>query len=338
MTSYRKSTVDPRFFSTINQGVHPIFDTERKTLHHHVPSAKKEQRWYAKGTSKNENKDQSKNLDTSKDSLIRYEDENTLVIIGQGGDDDININLKDTRGYVRQLRDNYATEYIHELEKKGKKSFEAVKNLVEALRETPAYEAIHDIIQDEFKCMEDSRYRLGTVGAYFCECGMSKDFPGNPNCSLGCLSGLNRNIGDKLCEYNCLAYIGDGTLSLLQSVEGCKEAYLFVDESLEFRGLRDVEIDQLRSMNITHVKIVFHSEGSSYQTITNFKEIHQLHIHRNTPNQGSKKKSGSSRDSPAIAGLLILILLIIILIALWFWYKNKGDGGNDNYYYHYPRF
>jgi hypothetical protein len=316
MSSVRKTPINPKYFSSIKQ---------ETFVDPHRPAYEMDQQaeWYPKGktihyTSK------KKHVENS-DEKIRYQGKDALILVGQNNEADIRIDLKDARRYVQRLRDEYATERIYELDAEGKKAYESIKHLVEALHGTAAYQPLHDIIQEEFQCAEEHRYRLGTVGAYFCECGFTKDFPGNPNCSLGCLAGLNRNLGDKPCGYTCLTYVGNGNLSLLQSVQGSKDAYLFVDDAFDFRGLRDVEINQLQSLGIQRVKIIRHSEGSSYHEMSHFNDIHRLHIGYQKPasTSGTKTCKGRSSSSGYAAGLLLFLLILFVLVVLWLWYKQR---------------
>jgi hypothetical protein len=304
MRMKKRTLVNPSYFC-------PIIKEESETS--------MDGEFYAKGGSKHKN--HSKH--------VRYHGKDTLVILGKNGEDDAQINLRDTRKYIQELRDEYATELISELKGRGKEAFESIYQLVQALKDSPAYEAIHDIIQKEFKCVEEHRYKIGTVGSFFCECKNSHDFPGNPNCSLGCLFGLKECGESGPCEHTCLSYLGDGSISLLQKVQGETSAYLFISSDLTFVGLRDVEIDQLKRLGITHVKIIRHTDGSDYKEVTtSFVPIHKLHtssVQRVQPRRQSLVQnryanallnSYNQRNHNPTYGLGIVLLVIIVIVAI----------------------
>lgn len=328
MYSKKRTPVDPTYFCQIYDETADYNEDEM----------------YSKGKHHNQKEKHQNYSDDDESQYIRYKGKNTLVIIGRNGDSDIHINLKDTREYVKELRDNYAEMMISQLEGRGKEAYEAVYNLVQALKKTPAYKPIYKIIQEEFQCVQDHHYKLGTIGAYFCECKNADDFPGNPNCSLGCLFGLNL-CGEKHppCEYTCLVYIGDGTISLLQKVESSSdEAYLFVNENTKFIGLKDVEIDQLKLLKIGKVKVVQHKNGSDYKEITkDFIPIHKLHSPPSSSGQSNaivnRKKSKITRFSDLAYinrhsnhGLtIVIVILIFILVLLIVGYVHAKYTGKD---------
>ena len=178
------------------------------------------------------------------------------------------------------------------------------------------------MIRSEFGCNKEHSFKMGTVGAYFCECKSENTFPGNRSCSLGCLLG-SKSIGcdtDYPCEYTCISYNGDGNYSTVYEVEGVKQAYLFVNDKFKFDGIYPGEYKYFSNIGVEEVKIVKHSDGLSYQEITsNFIPVRNLILKNN--------KIELKEDPEEITlGITIVIILILILIIAgaggWYYYKK----------------
>lgn len=268
-----------------------------------------------------------------KDPKVRFEGKDKIVLSGKKGEADIEIDLGNARKITRKLRDHHATDNISDLRGDVKEKFLSLHDLVEVLSNTPAYRYLHEMITSEFRCADEHRYRIGTVGAYFCECQQPSDFPGNQSCSLGCLLGLHPEGGCKgyyPCEYTCVIYNGDQSLTVVHRVMDTKQAYIFVNDKFNFYGLTNTEITKLESMGIEEVKVVKHSDGLSYQEISSdFIPCHNLRIAAAPVKRGNSNAKGDfaghNNYCGAAAAAVLIVLLLIILIGGGYYYYKRGQ-------------
>lgn len=265
-----------------------------------------------------------------KDSKVRFEGKDKIILSGKKGEADIEIDLGNARNITRKLRDHHATDYIKDLRGDIKEKFLSLHDLIEVLSNTPAYKYLHEMITSEFRCVDEHRYRIGTVGAYFCECQQPNDFPGNKSCSLGCLLGIHPEGGCKgyyPCEYTCIIYNGDQSLTVVHRVIGTKQAYLFVNDKFNFRGLTNAEITKLEGMGIEEVKVVKHSEGLSYQEVSSdFIPCHHLRLSSPASNGNGGNGSfgyGYGNYGSAAAAILVILLLILLIGGGYYYYKHE---------------
>jgi len=269
-----------------------------------------------------------------KDSKVRFEGKDKIVLSGKKGEADIEIDLGSARKITRKLRDHHATDNISDLRGDIKEKFLSLHDLIEVLANTPAYRYLHEMITSEFRCADEHRYRIGTVGAYFCECQQPSDFPGNQSCSLGCLLGLHPEGGCKgyyPCEYTCVIYNGDQILSTVHRVMDNKQAYIFVNDKFHFSGLTNAEIAKLESMGIEEVKVVKHSDGLSYQEVSSdFISCHRLRIALPASKRNAKSSGKTSRayndHRVTIAGIVLVIILLIVLFGGGYYYYKHRHG------------
>jgi len=253
MRSDRRSEVDPSYFC--NEEVDEIDEIDEVQ---EVEEGEEEE-FYEKG---------SKSRHSSKEVHLTSDD--VLVLPGERGENDIHVDIGSARKIVKELHDNYVNTSVKNLSGEAKKQFLTLHEVIEALRGTAAYEYISDMIRSEFGCNHDHHFKMGTVGAYFCECKSENNFPGNKSCSLGCLLG-SKGLGcqtDYPCEYTCISYNGDGGYSTLYEVDGVKQAYLFINDKFKFEGIYPGEYKHFSKLGVEEVKIVKHSDGLSYQEIT----------------------------------------------------------------------
>ena len=267
-----------------------------------------------------------------KDSKVRFQGKDKIILSGKKGEADIEIDLGNARKITRKLRDHHATDYISDLRGDVKEKFLSLHDLIEVLSNTPAYSYLHEMITSEFHCAGEHRYRIGTIGAYFCECQQPSDFPGNQSCSLGCLLGLHPEGGCKgyyPCEYTCVIYNGDQSLNVVHRVMDTKQAYLFVNDKFTFRGLTRTEVTKLEGMGIEEVKVVKHSDGLSYQEVSSsFISCHRLLLAANarSENSGGRVSGFGHSDHSGAAAIIIVILLLILLIGGGFYlYKQNRE-------------
>ncbi len=293
MKKIRRSAMDPSYFQEVGVGNVKYTSNE-------------EESYYEKGK--------------KSDPDIRFEGD-TLIVVGKKGENDMHIDLGGARKIVQTLRNDYAATHIKELRGDIKKKFVELHDMIEVLFGTSAYKHVHEMILSEFHCNNDHRFAIGTVGAYFCECQSSSNFPGNKTCSLGCLLGLHPEgcEGTYPCEYTCIVYNGDETFSVLRRVTDVHQAYLFVNDKLHFSGLTAPEVKKLQNMGVEEVKVVKHSDGLSYQEVSsNFVRVDRLRVIRSA--------SPQKRSSAASAVLVIVVIVIIIALIFggWYYYKNGG--------------
>lgn len=305
MKKSRHSKMDPSFFTDIRVGDETINPLPSESEQSSTP----EEEFYKKG----------------KDSEIRWVNDDTLVLAGDKGESDIHIDLGGAKNIVKKLRDNYLEVKIKDLNGETKKKFTELHELLEVLRETSAYEHLHNMIIKEFKCKKNKSYQIGTVGAYFCGCHSENKFPGNKSCSLNCLLGMHPEgcNGYYPCEYTCLIYNGDETFSILHKSENHKQAYVFVNHNFLFVGFTPIEVKRLKTLGIDQVKIVQHSEGLSYQEVSSdFIKVDDLRVVM------SVNKGINYTQPKSYAGYLLIIVIIVIIIALifggWWYYKRGG--------------
>jgi hypothetical protein len=242
--------------------------------------------------------------DKGTDSSVVFENEDVILLRGSSGEADIRIDLANARNMIRDLRDNWATSLVKDLTGPAKENFLSLVELAQVLQQTPAYSYLHELITREFNCESERRYRINTVGAYFCECQQSTNFPGNNACSLGCLTGLQPEEGCRgfyPCDHACLVYNGQDSFTMLNSDMDRKQCYLFVSDQIDFQGLSSGEVQSIRDMGVESVKIVKHSEGLSYQEISSdFVNVERL---SNRPDPApqvytSQKSSPCEKHSP----------------------------------------
>jgi hypothetical protein len=265
---------------------------------------------------------------------LKFEGKDKIILVGEKGESDIHIDLGNARNIVRKLRDRHATDYINNLQGEVKEDFLSLHDLINVLHGTPAYKYIHDMIVSEFRCVEDNRYRIGTVGAFFCECQQPSDFPGNKSCSLGCLLGLkpkNTCKGYYPCQYTCLIYNGDGTFAILHRVTDVSQAYIFVNDQLSFRGLTFREVEKLEGLGISEVKIVKHSDGLSYQEVSSdFVPVRRLLVagtSQKSNSNASIQSYGKSNGKSSLHIFVIILLFLLLLAAAYFIYIEYKDQG-----------
>lgn len=298
MKRRRRSGIDPTYFQNIRVGNVEIVEEQDK-----------EEIFYEKG----------------KSTKVKIVDDDTMILLGGEGEENAEINIGGARKIVRELRDKYAEVPTKDLTKDMKKKFKKVHELLSMLRDTPAYEYLHKMVVEEFHCKNDHHYRIGTVGAYFCECQAHSDFPGNKSCSLGCLLGMHPEGGCDgyyPCEYTCLIYNGDETFGVLNIAKDVNQAYVFVNHTFHFMGFTLNEVKSLRNMGVKEVKVVKHSEGLSYQEVSvDFVPVDKLCLVRTSSN-------GTKSSELSYATILLIIIVIIVIIALiyggWYYYKNGG--------------
>jgi len=253
---------------------------------------------------------------------VHLTNEDILVLPGEKGESDVHVDIGSARKIVKDLHNNYAEYEIKNLSGESKKQFLTLHEVIEALRGTQAYEYIRDMIRSEFGCEQDHRFKMGTVGSYFCECKSENNFPGNRSCSLGCLLGL-KSIGcdtDYPCEYTCISYNGDGNYSTIYKADGVKQAYLFVNDKFKFEGLYPGEYKYFSKIGVEEVKIVKHSDGLSYQEITSdFIPVRNLIL------KNSKIDVAEDPEEITVDITIIIILILILIIAGaggWYYYKK----------------
>lgn len=251
-------------------------------------------------------------------------DGDTIIIYGTQGESDIHIDLAGAKKIVRKLKDKYDTTPIKDLPPSTKKKFEELHELLDAFENTPAYEHIYNMIHEEYKCVRDKHYDMGTVGAYFCECQNSTDFPGTKSCSLGCLLGMHPEGGcDGFypCEYGCYIYNGDETFTCVNSVKTSEEGYIFVNDKYMFLGFTSREIKHLKGDNIKRVKIVKHSNGLKYQEISSdFVDVDNLRLVKST---SETYKLSSTQNKNTLMIIIIIVIIAILIFGLWCLYKGR---------------
>lgn len=305
MTKSKRPSMDPSYFRKIRVG---------ETHNFFYDSEKEEEVFYEKGK--------------KKDSKVHFQGKDTLVIVGKEGETDMHIDMGSARRIVKNLHNHYATDYIKDLKDDVKKQFVTLHELIEAVSGTPAYEYLHEMITSEFRCADEHRFRIGTVGAYFCECQSSDDFPGNQSCSLGCLLGVHPEGGCKgyyPCEYTCVVYNGDETLNALHRVTDVDQAYLFVNDKFAFHGLTSSEVHQLQALGVNRVKVVKHSDGLSYQEVSaDFIPVERLRLaHLYEPSTSvSHKKSSNSGVAVAV---IVIVILLLLIFGGWYYYHNNDS-------------
>ena len=256
----------------------------------------------------------------SDDGDIHMENDDVLVLPGERGESDMHVDMASARKIVKDLHENYANVAVKTLSGESKRQFLTLHEVIEALKGTEAHKYIHDMIISEFQCNHDHHFKIGTVGAYFCECKSDNTFPGNKSCSLGCLLGME-NGGCKTeypCEYTCISYNGDGGYSTLYEVEGVAKAYLFVNDKFTFEGIYPGEYKYFRKLGIEEVKIVKHSDGLSYQEITSdFVPVRNLIL------QGNSVNNVEEVESNAAVAIIVIVVLILLIAGFGGWYYYK---------------
>jgi hypothetical protein len=264
-------------------------------------------------------------FDKGGDSGVVFENEDVILLRGSSGESDIRIDLANARKMIQDLRDNWATSLVKDLSGTAKENFLSLVELAQVLHQTPAYSYLHELITKEFGCDSERRYRINTVGAYFCECQQSTNFPGNNACSLGCLTGLQPEEGCRgfyPCDHACLVYNGHNSFTMLNGDMDRKQCYLFVSDQIDFQGLSSQEVQSIRDMGVESVKIVKHSEGLSYQEISSdFVNVERL-SHRPDPapqvytgHPSSPCEKSHPRDNQGDLLLLVVLILIILLLC-----------------------
>lgn len=263
----------------------------------------------------------------SQDSEPYMNNHDVLVIPGGKGESNIHVDIASARKIVRELHENWAHSAITSLSDEAKKQFLTLHEVIEALKDTDARKFIRDMIVEEFKCEENPHFKLGTVGAYFCECKGENNFPGNKSCSLSCLLG---SVGMKCqndypCEYTCISYNGDGSYSTLYQVDSVKQAYLFVNDKFKFEGIQPGEFKYFAKLGVDEVKIVKHSEGLSYQEITSdFIPIRNLIVNGTFSLEDNEAVIDDSNVTVAVIVVLILILLFAGAGG-WYYYGKSPN-------------
>jgi len=114
---------------------------------------------------------------------------------------------------------------------------------------------------------------------------------------------------------------------VVHRVIGTKQAYLFVNDKFNFRGLTNAEITKLEGMGIEEVKVVKHSEGLSYQEVSSdFIPCHHLRLSSPASNGNGGNGSfgyGYGNYGSAAAAILVILLLILLIGGGYYYYKHE---------------
>lgn len=263
---------------------------------------------------------------------VNSQGQNILSVRGIGEDPNktLELNLDDIKSTLTELKANQA-RFIKALDTNLKAKFDSIVVTIHALYDTPAYEFVHERIQAVFGDIKVAT--PGTIGAYFTGCMLQTNFSGNPGCSAVCASGVpppKTSSTWPFCDKLTILYDGDRVFHTLNTVNNASEAFIFMPDTLLFKGFTQAESNQLKALGVTKVKLTkYASNGTQYQDLINdFVPLEQTVLQENpnpNPTNEPKPKSSSSDSSAANATVAILIILLIILIIAIIWqvYRNR---------------
>jgi hypothetical protein len=235
------------------------------------------------------------------------------------GDTKITIDMTDIEKRLLQLRE-HVDEFIIDLSDDNRANHDYIRTARRALGVT-AVSHIDEIITRIFK--DVTVVMPGTVGAYYIGCFIdSTSFTGTVGCSAHCAGSISpseNTMGWEACKYTCFIYTPQNFISLNETSD-ITQSYIFIRDTIDFKGFTDGEIKNLKNFGVQKAKLVKYVNSAKYTDMTSgFVDLENLpHVKVEKPVTREIPSSSSSSYS-----MFIILLLIIVLAFLWLGMRRK---------------
>lgn len=207
-----------------------------------------------------------------------------------------------------------------------KNKYNQAVSYVSILHDTEYFPLLSEAIASRFG--GNIQYSPGTVGSYFGGCYVQDPIlegiaPGcTPSC-LGSISPDGAKEGFNLCENQVLnmTWIGNSYLLTRLNATESGDALIYLDGTDSFMGFSSNELDQLKDMDISSVRIISSNQGR-YREILQQTPIDSM---ESRPVAATAATVSANYIAPAssimgsntmlwIGAILVILLLIILLI------------------------